>query len=128
LGKQTLTQQTALLFFGNALALVFGLAIPVILVRVFPKEEYGLYQQIFLIFMTLLPFGQMGVTQGLYYFLPREPDKKDAIVVQTFIFVIAAGALCFFLLVGFRSILSSMMNSPGKNQQCTQNSDYLARQ
>ncbi len=110
--KKSLTEQAAVLFAGNVLVLLFGVVVPIVLVRVFPLEEYGLYQQLSLIFATLLPIGQMGVTQGLYYFLPREPKKKDAIVTQTFIFVVVAGATCLLFLVLFRGWIGEIMNNP----------------
>ena len=110
--RQSLTEQAAVLFVGNALAMLVGLAVPIVLVRIFPQEEYGLYQQLFLIFATLFPFGQMGVTQGLYYFLPREPEMKDAIVTQTYLFVIATGLLCMLSLLFFRNDIAGLMNNP----------------
>jgi O-antigen/teichoic acid export membrane protein len=109
---KSLTEQAAVLFVGHVLALLIGVAVPMVLVRIFPQEQYGLYQQLFLIFTTLLPFGQMGVTQGLYYFLPREPEKKDAVVAQTFLFVIMTGAFCSFGLLLFRTRIATFMNSP----------------
>lgn len=109
---KSLTEQAAVLFVGHVLALLIGVAVPMVLVRIFPQAQYGLYQQLFLIFTTLLPFGQMGVTQGLYYFLPREPEKKDAVVAQTFLFVIVTGAFCSLGLLLFRERIASLMNSP----------------
>lgn len=115
LGK-SLTEQAAVLFVGHVLALLVGVAVPMVLVRIFPQAQYGLYQQLFLVFTTLLPFGQMGVTQGLYYFLPREPDKKDAVVAQTFLFVIITGAFCLLGLFFFRERIAVFMNSPEMTQ------------
>ena len=110
--KKSLTEQATVLFVGNVIALLLGLMVPMVLVRVFTREEYGLYQQLFLVFTTMLPFGQMGVTQGLYYFLPREPEKKDAVVAQTLIFVMLTGVFFSIVLVSFRFRLALLMNSP----------------
>ena len=110
--RQSLTEQAAVLFAGNVLAMLVGIAVPIVLVRIFPQEEYGLYQQLFLIFTTVFPFGQMGVTQGLYYFLPREPEMKDAIVTQTYLFVVVTGLLCMLSLLFFRDAIAGLMNNP----------------
>jgi len=110
--KRSLTEQAVLLFAGHVFALICGLAVPVVLARIFSREEYGLYQQIFLVVMTLLPVGQMGVTQGLYYFLPRERQRRDEIVVQTLIFVLISGAICLITLLAFRFSISQLMNNP----------------
>jgi len=110
--KKSLTEQAIVLFIGNALALALGIAVPMVLVRVFTKAEYGVYRQLLLVFTTLLPVGQMGVTQGLYYFLPREPDKRSALITQTALFVLVAGFLVLTFLLLFRNSIARIMNSP----------------
>ena len=113
-GKQSgsLSEQAVVLFAGNILALSFGIAVPIVLVRVFPREAYGLYQQLLLIFTTLQPFGQWGVTQGLYYFLPREPENRAIFVAQTYLFVLVVGCLCCAGLFMFQHSIAGFMNNP----------------
>lgn len=110
--KKSLTEQAAFLFAGEIVVHLMGLLVPIILVRLFPVKEYGLYRQIFLIFVTLLPFGRIGVTHGLFYFLPREPERKNTILAHTFIFVIISGSCCLLFLLLFRSHIATWMNSP----------------
>src|SRR5262249_13543584 len=50
-------------------ALTFGL--PLALVRLLDPEAFGRYKQFFLAAQTVLLVGQLGLTQSLYYFLPR---------------------------------------------------------
>ncbi|MGI6657055.1 MAG: hypothetical protein ACOX5Z_09585 [Desulfobulbus sp.] len=61
----SLSERAIALFIGHIVSLCLAVVVPVVLVRIFPREVYGLYQQLLLIFTTLLPFGQWGVTQGL---------------------------------------------------------------
>jgi O-antigen/teichoic acid export membrane protein len=110
--QSSLTKQAAFLFAGNLAALLVTALVPMALVRLFPVEQYGLYQQVLLVFSTLFPIGQMGVTQGLYYFLPREPEKRDAVVSQTFIFVLLTGGCILIALLFFSEQLATAMNNP----------------
>ena len=114
--KDSLTKQSLLLVCGRSLAYALNLALPILLVRIFSKDDYGMYRQLFLVFSTLLSIGQMGVSQSIYYFLPREPDKKDSLMIQTFAFVIGTGALSMAGLILFRQpIADAMQNSAMAN-------------
>src|SRR5438094_628169 len=57
-------------------ALTFGL--PLVLVRVLDPHSFGTYKQFFLVAQTLLLVGQLGLTQSLYYFLPRGAAQRGA--------------------------------------------------
>ena len=57
---------------GAALAI----AVPMVLARVLLPAAYGTFKQAWLVSQTLALMLPMGLTQSLYYFVPREP--KDA--------------------------------------------------
>ena len=109
--KQSLTKQSFFLVAGRGAAYLVSILLPLILVRIFSKAEYGLYTQIFLIFNTLFLLGQMGVAQGIYYFLPRHPEKKNALMMQTFIFVIITGSLALCILLIFKSSIAAAFHN-----------------
>ena len=109
--KTSLTKQSFFLVIGRSIAYLISILLPIILVRIFTKSEYGLYRQIFLIFNTLLPFGQMGVAQSLYYFLPRNPEKKNILMMQTFIFVLITGILVLCGLLIFKSSIAAVFHN-----------------
>ncbi|MCU1278666.1 MAG: rane protein [bacterium] len=71
-------------------ALTFGL--PLVLARLLAPEEFGTYKQFFLIASTLQLTGQLGLTQSLYYFLPRGGKERGAYVSQTFLSLAVLGA------------------------------------
>lgn len=109
--KTSLSEQTFYLVLGRCLAFSLALLHPIILVRIFTKDEYGSYRQLLLIFSTIYPLGEMGITQGLFYFLPREPGKKDAVITQTLFFVVSLSTvLCGFLLI-FKSAIASAFHN-----------------
>jgi O-antigen/teichoic acid export membrane protein len=84
---------------------------PIVLVRVFSQPEYGLYRQLMLLFSTLLPIGQLGMTQALYYFMPRSQENKHAIVLQTVIFATGSGALVLCGLLLFSGPIAGLFHS-----------------
>src|SRR3954468_16924466 len=64
-------------------ALTFGL--PLALVRLLEPEAFGTYKQFFLVVTTILLIGQFGLTQSLYYFLPRGGRDRGAYLSHTLI-------------------------------------------
>jgi O-antigen/teichoic acid export membrane protein len=108
----SLTKQSLFLVVGRSIGYLLHLGLPIVLVRIFTKDDYGMYRQLFLIFATLFAIGQMGVSQSLYYFLPREPDKKDGLMAQTFAFVLGTGLLSMAGLIVFRQPIAGLMNNP----------------
>jgi O-antigen/teichoic acid export membrane protein len=92
--------------FGNAsplfvarlasAALVF--ALPLVLVRVLSPTVFGLYKQFFLVGGTVLLAGQLGLTQSLFYFLPRGGEQRGAYFTQALISLSALGAFAGVML------------------------------
>src|SRR5437899_4396195 len=72
-------------------ALTFGL--PLVLVRLLDPHAFGTYKQFFLVGQTLLLVGQLGLTQSLYYFLPRGGAQRGAYVAQVVVLLAGIGAL-----------------------------------
>src|SRR5262249_5965176 len=71
-------------------ALTFGL--PLVLARLLTPDQFGTYKQFFLIAATLQLTGQLGLTQSLYYFLPRAGRERGSYVAQTFLSLAVLGA------------------------------------
>ncbi|MDB4971265.1 MAG: putative Polysaccharide biosynthesis protein [Myxococcales bacterium] len=69
---------------GRLISAALTFALPLILARLLLPEEFGTYKQFFLIAQTLQLTGQLGLTQSLYYFLPRGGKERGAYVSQTF--------------------------------------------
>src|SRR2546429_9819030 len=76
--------------FASA-ALTFGL--PLILVRLLDPHSFGTYKQFFLVAQTLVLVGQLGLTQSLYYFLPRGTAERGSYITHTLGLVALLGAL-----------------------------------
>jgi O-antigen/teichoic acid export membrane protein len=68
-------------------------ALPLVLVRLLSPDAFGVYKQFFLVAQTLLLTGQIGLTQSLYFFLPKGGAERGSYVTHTLIALGALGAL-----------------------------------
>ncbi|HEX8266126.1 MAG TPA: oligosaccharide flippase family protein [Pyrinomonadaceae bacterium] len=97
----SLTAQAAWILIAKVTSFALAIAVPLLLARRLDQTEFGLYKQVFLIIATanaLLPF---GFGMSAYYFLPRETEKRGAVVLNILIFnaivgLAAASVLFFF--------------------------------
>jgi O-antigen/teichoic acid export membrane protein len=62
-------------------------------VRLLEPEAFGRYKQFFLVAQTVLLVGQLGLTQSLFYFLPRGGERRGAYVAQALGMLAGLGAL-----------------------------------
>ncbi|MCJ7601443.1 MAG: oligosaccharide flippase family protein [Desulfobulbaceae bacterium] len=79
----SLTKQAGQLMAGRLLALPLTFFVPMVLVRTFSIEEFGYYKQLFLIFYVILPVIDLGISNSLFYFIPKFPESKSQILSQT---------------------------------------------
>ena len=99
------------LIAARLLSGVVTLSIPLVLARMLPLAEYGTYKQLFLVSLTasaILPF---GVTQSLYFFVPRTPAPR-VYFGQTLAFLAAAGALGGAAVYAAGPLLASALSNP----------------
>lgn len=69
---------------GRVASVVITFALPLVLARLLDPAAFGTYKELFLVAQTVLLAGQFGLTQSLYYFVPREHEGRGAYVVQVF--------------------------------------------
>ena len=82
------------LVVARMVAAVITITIPLVLARAFSLEDYGTYKQLILIHQTLYQILPFGMTQSLYFFVPRT-DQRRPYFVQTLVFLLIAGAVAF---------------------------------
>jgi O-antigen/teichoic acid export membrane protein len=93
---------------GAALALT----VPMVLARVLLPASYGTFKQAWLVSQTLILILPMGLTQSLYYFVPREPRDRDRYVAQTVWAHVALGGLAAALILAGRGLLADRFDNP----------------
>jgi len=92
-------------------AITFGL--PLALVRLVDPTGFGTYKQFFLVSTTALLVGQLGLTQSLFYFLPREKESGGSYAAQTFFSLAIIGLLAGFAVYCGAPLLAHFLESPG---------------
>jgi O-antigen/teichoic acid export membrane protein len=96
-GSRRLLQRTfgsaSPLFIARLASAALVFALPLVLVRVLSPTVFGLYKQFFLVGGTVLLAGQLGLTQSLFYFLPRGGEGRGAYFTQALASLSALGAL-----------------------------------
>ena len=106
-----LTRARPLLLARLAGALV-TIAVPMVLARVLVPASYGTFKQAFLVSQTLALVLPMGLTQSLYYFVPREPAARHHFVAVTLWSHAALGALAGALLLAGAPLVHAQFRNP----------------
>lgn len=101
-----------LLMGGRALASVATLLIPLTLVRLFDQTEYGTYKQLFLVFATLYSVALVGLSDSLYYFVPKNPVEGGGYVANAVLGLVISGAACLAWLHAMRFSVAAWMKNP----------------
>jgi O-antigen/teichoic acid export membrane protein len=86
-------------------------AIPLVLARKLSLDDYGTYKQLFLVSQTLFYVLPFGMTQALYFFVPRSSDPRP-FFGQTLAFITAGGMLAATLLVMLNGPLAAYFSNP----------------
>ena len=109
---RALGPQMAVLFLGRTLAFAVTFAMPLVLVRVFSQEEYGLYKQFFLVHETLVAILSLGLVASLYYLIPTDPPHRGAYIVNTLFALTVVGAIGLGTLVAFKAQVAWLLSNP----------------
>jgi O-antigen/teichoic acid export membrane protein len=83
---------------GRLASAALTFALPLFLARLLTPTTFGVYKHFFLVAMTLQLTGQLGLTQSLYYFVPRGGVARGAYVTQTVLALILVAVTAAALL------------------------------
>ena len=86
-------------------------AIPMVLARVLLPASYGTFKQAWLLSNTLYLVLPLGLTQGLVYFIPREPQKERAWTTHAVLLTAALGALAALLLLSCGPMVARLFHN-----------------
>ena len=109
--EQSLAKQMLPLLLGRMAAFCIAFAVPLVLVRTFTTEAFGIYKQLLLIQGTLTPILSMGITASLFYFIPRAPTQRAAYITQTLTLLFLLGLSGATGLILLRSRIGSVLNN-----------------
>ena len=104
--------QAGPLMLGRGGATVLGFALPLILTRLLPQSDFGTYKQIWLIITTGFFMLQLGLSQSLYYFVPRKDGRAQAWLTQSLALLTVLGAICGAGLYFARFAIAARFENP----------------
>jgi len=97
-------------------------AVPLFLARALLPASYGTFKQGWLLSQTLQLVLPMGLTQSLYYFVPRDRSGRDRYVAQTLWATIGLGLFSAVLLLAFAPLVAARFANP----ELTRNLPWVA--
>ncbi len=102
--EEHLSDRAIIVIIGNLVSGIGKILLPIILVRLITKADYGSYRQAMLFYVTFGTIFLFGVPQSIYYFIPQlSGDNQKRIVTQSFNILASLGlilTISFFLLSG----------------------------
>jgi O-antigen/teichoic acid export membrane protein len=98
------------LLLARFLTAVVTIVLPMVLTRLLDPAAFGTYKQVWLVASTLHLIVPMGIVQSLYYFVPREPERRAAFIAQTVVVTTAAGAAAALLVLAARPLVAQIQN------------------
>jgi O-antigen/teichoic acid export membrane protein len=106
-------QKFLALSLGKGGAALVGVIVSIVMARVLSKDDVALYRQVLLAYTFFVPILELGVRQGLYYFLPVELHRKlgrimDALLLLTLV----GGVYALFILLGGNYLIASLFDNP----------------
>src|SRR5437016_1801069 len=104
--------QAGPLMLGRGGATLLGFALPLILTRLLPQAEFGTYKQVWLVVTTACFMLQLGLSQSLYYFIPRKDGRQQEWLTQASMSLVVLGGACAAILYSSRSVLAHQFANP----------------
>ena len=110
--RKSLSIQAAWHFIGRASAFVVTFLIPVILVRIFTENDFGVYRKALLIVFFVERILEFGLRHSFFYFLPRDFAKRASYIANALCFWLCTGLINIFFLYIFRESIACFMRAP----------------
>lgn len=111
MSKTKLADQAILVIISKFFEPISILALAMILTRRMDLSDYGTYQQVMLICITVSIFIAFGLPDSIYYFLPRSENKKR-FLLRTLLLLNLLGIVTTIVIIAVRNPLGQWMNNP----------------
>jgi O-antigen/teichoic acid export membrane protein len=103
----------SLYIFGSKMTGYFlRILLPILLVRILSKADFGSYRQFFLLEVLITTLFQLGVNQALFYFIPRDERNAGAYFINSLVLNVLIFSSAFLVVGFFTTPLSRQLNMP----------------
>src|SRR5215475_13028250 len=109
-------ERAAWLTGANLLAFALSFLTPLVIVRVFDREEFGTYKQLFQIMTTFMTALYLQVPMSAYYFMPREPNKRLQVAMNIILFYVVTGGLTALLFAAYPTWITYIFHNPALDE------------
>lgn len=110
----SLSQKAGFLIGANLIKYAVGFMLPMLMVRLLSKGDYGTYQQLLLVNSMALGLLTLGLPSSIYYFYNRvDRAGRSALVVQTLTLLGAAGAVAAIGIAFASPLIAERTSNPG---------------
>jgi O-antigen/teichoic acid export membrane protein len=106
--RGSLASQSAWLLFAKLIGFVLSFMLPLLIFRTLNKADIGIYNQVFLVIVTVSNILPFGVSMSAFYFLSREKERKRYFIFNILLFNFIVGGLACLTLNIFPGILGDL--------------------
>ena len=92
-------------------AAILTIGLPVLLVRLMPQTEYGIFKQAFLFVSTATNIATFGVGMSAFYFMPRHPERGGQIALNILVYNFVAGWIPLVALALYPQLLRELFRT-----------------
>ena len=110
--EKSFIERAAWLTGANLLAFALSFLTPLVIVRVFSREEFGTYKQLFQILTTFMTALYLQVPMSAYYFMPREPNKRLQVAMNIILFYLVIGLLTALIFAAYPKWITYIFHNP----------------
>ena len=111
---RSLSDRAGFLVIANCVKFGIGIVMPMILVRMLTRSDYGTYQQMALISYTAVALLTFGLPTSVFYFNSHIGRRGlPALIVQTSLMLLIGGAIGSAAIYVDAAPIARLMNNPG---------------
>lgn len=108
----SLSDKAGFLIAANLIKYAVGFVMPMVLVRLLSKHDYGTYQQLALLGTLGVAIMVLGLPNSIYYFYDRkDPALNKTLTLQTVAVMICSGALTAAALIFGATMISAFIKN-----------------
>jgi O-antigen/teichoic acid export membrane protein len=111
------TSKVLALSLGKTLTTLASIVFGMVAARLLSKHDYATMRQTMLAYGFVAPLLMLGLPDALYYFLPREKNRKRRVLINNlFLIFVMAMVFTIFLAAGGYKLLALRFNNPDLEQ------------
>lgn len=109
----SLSEKAGFLIVANAFKYAIGFVMPLVLVRLLSREDYGTYQQLLLIGSVATTLFLFGIPYSVYYFHRHaDPGRQAVLRLQTTLILGVSAVLAYLVVAPAAPWLAARMDNP----------------